>query len=166
MIRILGQRSRGCGCSLAMRRFSKVIEDLELRDISSEGGLLEPLTKEGEWRSNIGGLTFERLGGYEAAKVGNSCSRKKGGFRCSLGPRQGESARLKGSECSVLCKPYIKKRAESGGYLFGVAIFGLRVKLDKSELIPMGRVDDTEDLALELGCKVPPLTLGLLLGPF
>ena len=38
------------------------------------------------------------------------------------------------------------------------AIFGLRVKLDKSELIPMGRVDDTEDLALELGCKVPPLT--------
>lgn len=38
MIRFLGQRSRGCGCSLAMRRFSKVIEDLELRDISSEGG--------------------------------------------------------------------------------------------------------------------------------
>ena len=38
------------------------------------------------------------------------------------------------------------------------AIFGLRVKLDKSELIPMGRVDDTEDLASELGCKVPPLT--------
>ncbi|RVW26080.1 putative ribonuclease H protein [Vitis vinifera] len=31
---------------------------------------------------------------------------------------------------------------------------GLKVNLEKSELIPVGRVTDIEDLALELGCKV------------
>ncbi|RVX11631.1 hypothetical protein CK203_015892 [Vitis vinifera] len=31
---------------------------------------------------------------------------------------------------------------------------GLRVNLEKSELIPVGKVHDIEDLALELGCKV------------
>ena len=47
---------------------------------------------------------------------------------------------------------------------------GLKVNLEKSELIPMGRVNDIEDLALELGCKVGGLLssyLGLPLGaPF
>ncbi|RVW49042.1 hypothetical protein CK203_080976 [Vitis vinifera] len=46
----------------------------------------------------------------------------------------------------------------------------LRVNLEKSELIPVGRVNDIEDLALELGCKVgglPSCYLGLPLGaPF
>ena len=31
---------------------------------------------------------------------------------------------------------------------------GLKVNLEKSEFIPVGRVNDIEDLALELGCKV------------
>ena len=47
---------------------------------------------------------------------------------------------------------------------------GLRVNLEKSELISMGRVHDIEDLALELGCKVGGLSscyLGLpLVAPF
>ena len=47
---------------------------------------------------------------------------------------------------------------------------GLRVNLEKSELIPVGRVNDIEDLTLELGCKVgglPSSYLGLPLGaPF
>ncbi|RVW77934.1 putative ribonuclease H protein [Vitis vinifera] len=47
---------------------------------------------------------------------------------------------------------------------------GLKVNLEKSELIPVGRVTDIEDLALELGCKVgglPSRYLGLPLGaPF
>ncbi|RVW92361.1 LINE-1 retrotransposable element ORF2 protein [Vitis vinifera] len=34
------------------------------------------------------------------------------------------------------------------------ACSGLKVNLEKSELIPVGRVTDIEDLALELGCKV------------
>ena len=50
------------------------------------------------------------------------------------------------------------------------ACLGLRVNLEKSELIPVGKVHDIEDLALELGCKVgglPSCYLGLPLGgPF
>ena len=50
------------------------------------------------------------------------------------------------------------------------ACSGLRVNLEKSELIPVGREHDIEDLALELGCKVgglPSCYLGLPLGaPF
>ncbi|KAL6323455.1 hypothetical protein AAG906_039025 [Vitis piasezkii] len=50
------------------------------------------------------------------------------------------------------------------------ACSGLRVNLEKSKLIPMGRVHDIEDLTLELGCKVgglPSCYLSLPLGaPF
>ena len=50
------------------------------------------------------------------------------------------------------------------------ACSGLRVNLEKNELILMGRVHDIEDLALELGCKVgglPSCYLSLPLGaPF
>ena len=46
----------------------------------------------------------------------------------------------------------------------------LRVNLEKSELSPVERVHDIEDLALELGCKVgglPSCYLGLpLRAPF
>ena len=47
---------------------------------------------------------------------------------------------------------------------------GLKINLEKSELIPVSRVHDTKVLALELGCKVgglPSCYLGLPLGaPF
>ena len=50
------------------------------------------------------------------------------------------------------------------------AYLGLRVNLEKSELIPVRKVHDIEDLTLELGCKVgglPSCYLGLPLGgPF
>ena len=50
------------------------------------------------------------------------------------------------------------------------ACSSLRINLEKSELILMGRVPNIEDLALELGCKVgglPSCYLGLPLGaPF
>ena len=46
----------------------------------------------------------------------------------------------------------------------------LRTNLERSKLIPVGRVHDIEDLALKLGCKVgglPSCYLGLPLGvPF
>ncbi|RVX13202.1 Protease Do-like 1, chloroplastic [Vitis vinifera] len=52
----------------------------------------------------------------------------------------------------------------------GRCVPGLKINLEKSELIPVGRVHDIEDLALELGCKVgglPSCYLGLPLGaPF
>ena len=47
------------------------------------------------------------------------------------------------------------------------ASFGLRINLDKSELIPVGEVEDVDELAFELGCRVgglPSSYLGLLLG--
>ena len=50
------------------------------------------------------------------------------------------------------------------------AISGLRIKLEKSELIPVGRVENIDDLALDFGCRVdslPSTYLGLPLGaPF
>ena len=50
------------------------------------------------------------------------------------------------------------------------ACSGLRINLEKSELIPVGRVHDIQDLALELGCRVgglPSCYLDLPLGaPF
>ncbi|RVW96178.1 hypothetical protein CK203_037721 [Vitis vinifera] len=58
-------------------------------------------------------------------------------------------------------------------YLFVIAMeacSSLRINLEKSQLIPMGRVHDIEDLALKLGCKMgglPSCYLGLPLGgPF
>ena len=47
------------------------------------------------------------------------------------------------------------------------AIAGLRINLNKSDIIPVGRVTNVEVLALELGCKVetlPSSYLGLPLG--
>ena len=44
------------------------------------------------------------------------------------------------------------------------AIYGLKAALDKIELIPMGRVENRDALAMELGCKVdglPSSYLGL-----
>ena len=46
------------------------------------------------------------------------------------------------------------------------AISSLRINLDKSEILLVGRVDNVEDLALELGCKMgvlPSYYLGLLI---
>ncbi|RVW46790.1 Homeobox-DDT domain protein RLT2 [Vitis vinifera] len=47
------------------------------------------------------------------------------------------------------------------------SISGLRINLDKSEILPVGRVENLENLALEAGCKVgrlPSSYLGILLG--
>ena len=50
------------------------------------------------------------------------------------------------------------------------AVSGLRINLEKSELIPVRRVENIDDLALDFGCKVgslPSTYLGLPLGaPF
>ena len=38
-------------------------------------------------------------------------------------------------------------------------ILGLRINLSKSEIILVGRVDDAEALAAELGCKVGSIVI-------
>ena len=52
-------------------------------------------------------------------------------------------------------------------FMWFEACSGLKINLEKSEFIPVGMVNDIEDLALELGCKVgglPSCYLGLPLG--
>ena len=47
------------------------------------------------------------------------------------------------------------------------ALLGLRINLDKSEILPVGRVENLELLALKVGCKVgrlPTSYLGIPLG--
>ncbi|RVX18907.1 hypothetical protein CK203_007154 [Vitis vinifera] len=62
------------------------------------------------------------------------------------------------------------RRAVAGGYLSGCSIQAascLRINLDKSEIIPVGVVEEIEEMAVELGCRVGSLLsqyLGLPLG--
>ncbi|RVX19182.1 Transposon TX1 uncharacterized 149 kDa protein [Vitis vinifera] len=63
------------------------------------------------------------------------------------------------------------RRVVEGGFLSGCSIrgaaSGLRINLAKSEIIPVGEVDEVEELAVELECKVgslPSQYLGLPLG--
>ena len=46
--------------------------------------------------------------------------------------------------------------------MFLEAISRLRINLDKSEQIPMGCVNNVEDLTVELGCKVGSLSFSYL----
>ncbi|RVW59950.1 hypothetical protein CK203_086973 [Vitis vinifera] len=58
------------------------------------------------------------------------------------------------------------RRAVEGGFLSGSAS-GLRINLAKSEIIPVGEVEEIEELVVELGCRVgslPSQYLGLPLG--
>ncbi|RVW60969.1 hypothetical protein CK203_051348 [Vitis vinifera] len=60
-------------------------------------------------------------------------------------------------------------RAQVGGFISGfkVSHVGVKINLEKSEMIPMGEVDNLEELACEIGCKVgklPSSCLGLPLG--
>ena len=39
-------------------------------------------------------------------------------------------------------------------------ISGLKINLDNSKILPVGRVDNVKELASELGCKVGALLMG------
>ena len=54
MVRYLEECSRGGGLSASMRRFSEVVEDLELRDFPLQGG---PFT----WRGRLNKQSHFRL---------------------------------------------------------------------------------------------------------
>ncbi|RVW74224.1 hypothetical protein CK203_055972 [Vitis vinifera] len=57
------------------------------------------------------------------------------------------------------------RRAVEGGFLSAAS--GLKINLGKSEIIPVGEVEDIEELAVEIGCRVgslPSQYLGLPLG--
>ena len=55
----------------------------------------------------------------------------------------------------------------SCGFMWFKAMFGLKINMEKSELIPIGDVTNVEDLASVLGCKIGNLSstyLSLTLG--
>ncbi|RVX22295.1 hypothetical protein CK203_001359 [Vitis vinifera] len=157
-----------------------LIEENEIRD-SVAGSFQNLLTEEGEWRPNIGGLTFERLGGYSRLKC-SEC-----GVLCKLDIEKHEEFETKGPLSPYLfviareAFSCLLKKVENGGYLSRLddlfefvtyVVRGnlwVRINLDKSELILVGRMDNIDDLALDLGCKIGDLPfsyLGLSSGAF
>ena len=67
----------------------------------------------------------------------------------------------------VFCEPSIDQVSYLSWLLMWFeAMSGLKVNLDKSEIIVVGRVENVEELALEFSCKVSqlPSYLGLSLG--
>ncbi|RVW36075.1 Transposon TX1 uncharacterized 149 kDa protein [Vitis vinifera] len=61
MIRFPYEHSRGGCLSPTMRRFSEMVEDLELKDLPLQGGLFTWSGDLDGWKPNIDGLIFERL---------------------------------------------------------------------------------------------------------
>ncbi|KAL6341259.1 hypothetical protein AAG906_032377 [Vitis piasezkii] len=124
--------------SSAMRRFSKMIDDFDLRYLPM---LEEAFSEEG---------VFSALCELNRDKA--------------LGPDGvvwGEVGRLDDMQEIETRRSFIALSLYDwdGGRL--------KINLDKSEILPMGRVENVEDLALELGCKVevlPSYCLGLPLG--
>ena len=62
---------------------------------------------------------------------------------------------------------FYRSKKKSWVLLWFEAIFGLKINLEKSSILPLGIVENLEDLAAELGCRKGNLLttyLGLPLG--
>ncbi|KAJ9705360.1 hypothetical protein PVL29_003414 [Vitis rotundifolia] len=98
----------------------------------------------------------------------------RGGFLsgCKVNGRSGDGALVShllfADDTLVFCKASQDQMAYLSWLLMWFeAILGLRINLDKSEILPVGRVENLEALALEVGCKVgrlPTSYLGIPLG--
>ena len=98
----------------------------------------------------------------------------RGGFLsgCRIKGRSGDGAvvthLLFADDTLVFCEASQDQMAHLSWLLMWFeAISGLRINLDKSEILPVGRVENLEALALEVGCKVgrlPNSYLGIPLG--
>ncbi|RVW24664.1 putative ribonuclease H protein [Vitis vinifera] len=98
----------------------------------------------------------------------------RGGFLsdCRLRGRGGNGIQVShllfADDTLVFCKDSQDQMAVLSWLLMWFeAIFGLNINLEKSEILPVGRVENAEVLASELGCKVgslPSTYLGLPLG--
>ncbi|KAJ9699874.1 hypothetical protein PVL29_005640 [Vitis rotundifolia] len=98
----------------------------------------------------------------------------RGGFLsgCRIKGRSGDGAEVShllfADDTLVFCEASQDQMAHLSWLLMWFeAISGLRINLDKSEILPVGRVENLEALALEVGCKVgrlPNSYLGIPLG--
>ncbi|RVX19759.1 Transposon TX1 uncharacterized 149 kDa protein [Vitis vinifera] len=94
------------------------------------------------------------------------------GLRCRVNGRGGDGALVShllfADDTLVFCEASEDQMVHLSWLLMWFeAISGLRINLDKSEILPVGRVENSENLALEAGCKVgrlPSSYLGIPLG--
>ncbi|XP_019074375.1 uncharacterized protein LOC109122301 [Vitis vinifera] len=169
-------------------------EDQEVRDgIVNEFQKL--LSEEQGWRADIEGLQFKQLSSREAdglevpfsveeihyalMEMGGDKALGPDGFSvafwqecCRLRGRGGEelavSHLLFADDTLIFCEARREQLANLSWILaWFEAASGLRINLAKSVLIPVGEVDELEELAAELGCRLgalPTVYLGLPFG--
>ncbi|RVW86558.1 hypothetical protein CK203_045693 [Vitis vinifera] len=132
-------------------------EESEIKEEVSrafQGLLVDP----GDWKLSIDGLVFERLEELDVEGLEKPFSRRR--FLVRYQVFAGENASKGGGAVDVFVLVL----------MWFEAISGLRVNLEKIELIPVGRVENVKELADEFGYKVgklPSTYLGMPLGaPF
>ncbi|RVX10320.1 putative ribonuclease H protein [Vitis vinifera] len=98
----------------------------------------------------------------------------EGGFisRCSIWRGRGQNVNIShllfADDTVVFCEAKKEYLTHLSWILFWFeAASGLKINLDKSEVIPVGEVEEVNEMAVELGCRVgqlPVIYLGLPLG--
>ncbi|RVW88355.1 hypothetical protein CK203_040950 [Vitis vinifera] len=197
--------SREGRVSSSMRRFSEVIDDLNLKylPLVVQGTLPRPMSdhfpilldgrgggvvsafqillmEPGDWHPSLNGLDFDKTGVEEATRLEEVFIVEEvlGFFKefhkwgRLIRGRSGDGAQITQllfiDDMQVFCEASQEQMTYLSWLLMWFeTISGLRINLDKSEILPMGRVENVEILALKLGCKVgslPSTYLGLPLG--
>ncbi|RVW20109.1 hypothetical protein CK203_111553 [Vitis vinifera] len=138
-----------------MRRFSKVIEELESKGFASSSGVKKgktPFHFENMWLFSEG---FKEL--VCAWWTGYSVETKYWGSGLEYQHAFIQNRQI--LDAALIANETVDSRLK--------AISGLKVKMDKNEVIPVGRVDYLENIVSVLGCrigKLPSSYLGLPLG--
>ncbi|RVW59638.1 hypothetical protein CK203_103273 [Vitis vinifera] len=118
------------------------------RELCVVGAFQRLYSEEEGWRPCIDGFSFMRLASSEAEGLKIPCSEEEVFAALSdLGNDKVPGPDGFTMALWLFCWDVVK-----------VEIMGLKINLEKSELIPVGWVLDIEDLALELGCKVGGLS--------
>ncbi|KAF5479666.1 hypothetical protein F2P56_000468, partial [Juglans regia] len=124
------------------------------------------LTEEVGWRPTLDGLAFDTIEPGDVTRLERAFEEEEIGS-----PSRGittVSHLLFADDTLIMCEAdHAQLRAVKALLLCFEAVSGLKVNYDKSELVPIGEVQDIRDLTGILGCKIAslPMTyLGLPLG--